>query len=150
MSLAFLIPLTLGLVGILQGVLNKQIAGAIGVAHGTMLGSVVTLVLSIILYLAVKFYPQAFPEFFHVKTSLTELKLWYLIPGIFGVMIVAGLPFAFYKLGAVKVTVGLIAAQMVTSVIWDSVIENLPMNWTKALGMVLAFLSVLLIMVVKA
>lgn len=146
MNLALLIPLALGTIGILQGTFNKQIAQSIGVAQATMLGSVITLIASIVLFLMVKAYPQSFPEFFHAKLPLSTFKWWYIFPGLFGLFIVAGLPYAFSSLGAVKVTVGLIAAQMITSSVWDLLIDHIPMTWTKGLGMIFAFLSVILIM----
>ena len=146
MNLALLVPLALGTIGILQGTLNKQISQSIGVAQATMLGSIITLIASIILFALVKTYPQAFPDFFHVKLPLSTFKWWYIFPGLFGVFIVAGLPYAFASLGAVKVTVGLIAAQMITSSVWDLFVDHLPITWNKAVGMVFAFLSVILIM----
>lgn len=150
MSLAFLIPLALGTIGILQGALNKQLAQTIGVAHATMLGSVITLAFSVLLYIPARYAPHLLPELFQAKLSLLTWKWWYFIPGLFGLFIVAGLPFAFAKLGAVNVTVGLIAAQMITSVLWDLGVEGLAVSWTKWLGLVLAFTSVLLITVIRA
>jgi bacterial/archaeal transporter family-2 protein len=145
MNLALLIPLGLGVFGILQGTLNKQFAQTVGIAQATFIGCIITLIASAALYFAVKASPQFFPEFFHVKVPLLTWKWWYIVPGLFGLLIVAGLPFAFAKLGAVKVTVGLIAAQMITSSLWDVFIEHIPLSWTKLLGMGFAFLSVLLI-----
>jgi transporter family-2 protein len=62
---------------------------------------------------------------------------------------VAGMPFAFYKLGAVKVTVLLIAAQMVTSVIWDYIIDGIGLNLYKVIGIIFAILSVTMITLAK-
>jgi len=72
-------------------------------------------------------------------------KWWYIFPGIMGFMFVAGLPFAIYKVGAVKTTVGLIAAQMTTSVFWDFFVEGISVNLTKGLGIFFALLSVIMI-----
>lgn len=149
MNLALLIPLALGALGILQGTLNKEVSNTIGVAQTTFISSIATLLFCIPLYYTVKFYPQYFPEFFHVKAPFTTYKWWYIFPGLFGVFIVAGLPLAFSKLGAVKVTVGLIAAQMIASVLWDTFIDKLPMAWPKLLGMGFAVLSVVFITMSK-
>jgi transporter family-2 protein len=149
MSFAIIIPFALGIVGILQGFLNKQMSMSIGVAHATLITCVITVMISAPFYFVVKYYPQYFPDFFHVKQNLTFFKGWYWIPGTFGFFIVAGLPFAFAKFGAVKVTVLLIAAQMMASVAWDVLIEKIPVVTQKVIGMILAFASVLLITLAK-
>ena len=59
------------------------------------------------------------------------------------------MPFAFAKLGAVKVTIILIAAQMATSVIWDYFIEGITLNALKIAGVICALVSVTLITLAK-
>ena len=58
-------------------------------------------------------------------------------------------PLAFAKLGAVKVTVLLVAAQMVTSVVWDIFVEDIGVNMMKFAGIVCALVSVILITLSK-
>lgn len=149
MSFAIIIPFALGIIGIMQGFLNKQMSLTIGVAHATLLTCIMTVLISAPFYFLVKYYPQYFPDFFHVKEGLSFFKNWYWIPGTLGFFIVAGLPFAFAKYGAVKVTILLIAAQMMASVGWDVFVEKIPVVTQKILGMVLAFGSVLLITLAK-
>lgn len=86
---------------------------------------------------------------FHVKAPLTYFRWWFIFPALMGFLIVSGMPFAISELGAVKVTVGLIAAQMVTSVVWDLYVDNIELNLLKGIGIVFAFLSVVFITIAK-
>jgi transporter family-2 protein len=145
MNWSMLIPLFIGCFAILQGTLNRQVATHIGVAQATLITNAVTVLICIGFYLLVKSSPQLFPTFFQVKAPLTTYKWWFIFPPIFGFCIIAGMPFAFAKLGAVKVTVLLIGAQMVTSVIWDIFVEGIELNIMKVAGVACAILSVLLV-----
>jgi len=145
--MAWFFALFLGSVGILQGGLNKQMANHIGVAQSTLVGNLLTALFSVLFFILVKVKPDYFPSFFQVKSSPFETwQWWYIIPAIFGICIVMGLPFSIYKLGAIKVTIGLIAAQMVTSVLWDIWVEKLTLSPTKVIGLLLAAASVAVIM----
>ena len=89
------------------------------------------------------------PDFFHIKAPITTFKWWFIFPPIFGFCIVAGMPFAFAKLGAVKVSVLLIAAQMSTSVIWDIFVEDIGINLMKLAGIIFALISVVFVTLAK-
>ncbi len=145
MSLVWFIPLTLGAIGVFQAALNKQMSSSVGVAAMTLIGSFVTLVFASLLYFVVKAAPGYFPDFFHLKEPLSHFKWWYLVPGLFGMMFVAGLPFGFYKMGAANFITGLIASQMVAGVLWDLTVDNIPLTKVKLLGMALALASVLVL-----
>jgi len=145
-----LIPIFLGVIGILQGTINKEVAGHIGVAQATLITNLVTVIMCTVFYFLVKHYQSSFPPIFHLKSQFTTYKWWFIFPPIFGFLIVAGMPFAFSKLGAVKVTVGLIAAQMLTSVVWDYWIEDITLNFYKILGIIFALLSMAMISLSKS
>lgn len=136
------IPLMLGAIGILQGGFNRTISDDVGVAQAVFYGCIVTLIIASGFYFVVRLYPQYFPAFFQAKASLGSFKLWYMIPGILGFLFLAGFPIAISKLGAVKLLVGLVAAQMVASVFWDVFVEKIPMNTLKVAGMFFAAISV--------
>lgn len=144
-----LLPIILGCVGILQGAVNGQISSTIGVAQATLITNIGTVIICVAFYFLVRSYAHLFPDFFQIKAPLTTYKWWYVIPPIFGFIIVAGMPLAIAKLGAVKVTVGLIAAQMITSVLWDLLVEGISLNVMKLVGIVFAFLSVAFITAAK-
>lgn len=149
MNWSMLIPLLIGCVGILQGTMNRQVATHIGVAQATLITNAVTVLICIGFYLLVKNVPGIFPEFFQIKAPLTTYKWWFIFPPIFGFCIIAGMPFAFAKLGAVKVTVILIAAQMATSVVWDIFVEDIGLNLMKFAGIIFALVSVIFVTLAK-
>lgn len=144
-----LLPMLLGCIGILQGALNGQVANTIGVAQATLITNIGTVIICLVFYFMVKTYSHLVPEFFQVKAPLSTYKWWYIFPPLFGFLIIAGMPLAIAKLGAVKVTVGLIAAQMITSVVWDLVVEGISLNVMKLVGILFAFLSVTFITLAK-
>lgn len=149
MNWSMLIPLFIGCVGILQGTINRQVATHIGVAQATLITNAVTVVICIGFYLLAKSSPDLFPEFFQVKAPITTYKWWFIFPPLFGFCIIAGMPFAFAKLGAVKVTVLLVAAQMATSVVWDIYVEDIAINLMKFAGIIFALISVVLVTLSK-
>ena len=149
MNWSMLIPLFIGCAGILQGTMNRQVAMHIGVAQATLITNAVTVLICIGFYFLVKAQPQLVPEFFQVKAPLSTYKWWFIFPPIFGFCIIAGMPFAFAKLGAVKVTVLLVAAQMTTSVIWDIYVEDIGINLMKFAGIIFALISVVLVTLAK-
>ena len=149
MNWTILLPLFIGCFGILQGAFNRQIATTIGVTQATLITNIGTLIICLFFYFFVKSFSHLFPDFFQIKSTLSTYKWWYIFPPIFGFLIIAGIPFAIAKLGAVKVTVGLIAAQMVTSIIWDMFVEDISLNLMKIIGIFFAFLSVAFITFAK-
>ena len=142
MNWTVFLPLLIGCLGILQGAMNRLVSNYIGVSQASLITNLGSVILCIFFYFFVKAYSQFFPELYHIKAPLTTYKWWFIFPPIFGFLIIAGIPFAIAKLGAVKVTVGLIAAQMITSVIWDLMVEDITLNVMKLIGIVFAFLSV--------
>ena len=149
MNWSMLIPIVIGCVGILQGTINRQVANHIGVAQATLLSNVLTVIICIGFYFLVKTTPSLVPDFFQIKAPITTFKWWFIFPPIFGFCIVAGMPFAFAKLGAVKVSVLLIAAQMATSVVWDIFVEDIGINLMKLAGILFALISVVLVTLAK-
>lgn len=144
-----LLPILLGCIGILQGALNGQISNTIGVTQATLITNVGTVIICVAFYFSVRAYSHLVPDLFQIKAPLSTYKWWYVFPPLFGFLIIAGMPFAIVKLGAVKVTVGLIAAQMITSVLWDIVVEDISLNIMKFIGIIFAFLSVTFITLAK-
>jgi transporter family-2 protein len=142
MNLTYLIPIAIGIAGILQGGVNRNMSNDIGLAQSILIGNVIIVAYSLILYFWIQKDPEAFPSFMRVKASLTTFKWWYIFPSIFGFIIVAGISYGIYKLGAVKVTVVIVAAQMLTSIAWDIGVEKTPVNLFKSLGLLFAAISV--------
>ena len=148
-SLFYLLPVIIGASTILQGSLNRQIATSVGVFQATLVTNTITTLICGIAFYFVQTYPSSLPDFFKSQAPLSTFKWWYFVPSIFGFIIINGMPFAFSKLGAVKVTVLLVAAQMITSLLWDYYVDHLTINLYKVCGLFFAFLSVVFISLAK-
>lgn len=142
MKLIYLLPIIIGMVGILQGALNKEMSLEIGVGQTVLVGMTLTFIFGVLFYLVVKFFPGLFNPIYHLKAPLTTWRWWFIIPGLLGLIIVGLFPEAIYELGAVKTTILIVAAQVIFSVCWDLFVEKLPVTTFKWLGMAFAFLSV--------
>ncbi|MCY4523756.1 MAG: DMT family transporter [Halobacteriovoraceae bacterium] len=141
MNTAIFFTLFLGIISIFQAGFNRQMASHIGVVQAVFLGNFITMIIALAVFLCAKQYPHWFSEFFQARSSF-EFKWWYSLPGIFGFFIVLGFPFAIYKVGAVKATILLVTAQMMTSFFWDMSVEKIPLTGYKILGLLFAGLSV--------
>lgn len=139
----YLIPIAVGVAGILQGGFNRNMSNDLGLAKGLLVGNVLVLAYSLLLFFGASKFPNLVPEIFHNKGSLSSsLRWWYIIPSICGFIIIAGIPMGIVKIGAVKVTVLIVVAQMITSIIWDITVEKLPINTMKTLGLLFSLIAV--------
>ncbi|MDC1174520.1 DMT family transporter [Bacteriovoracaceae bacterium] len=142
MSSAVLIPMLIGAIGILQGSINRQMSNEVGLSTALVFGNVITLVISIVFYYLVYISPNSYPSFFLPRSITNNFQWWYLLPGLFGFVIITALPYAIFKLGAVQVTLFLITAQIVTSCFWDVIVEKITVSPNKIIGIILAIMSV--------
>lgn len=142
MKIEFLIPIYIGVVGLLQGSLNKEMSLEIGAAHSVLIGMIISVILGVGFYFVVKLNPGYFSDFYIIKKGLDAWQWWYIFPGILGFTIVLLLPHGIHAMGAVKFTILLVAAQMIFSVCWDIWVEKMPISTFKWLGMFFAFVSV--------
>lgn len=149
MNLSLLIPLFLGFAAVFQAGMNRSISQNMGLAQAALINSFFVLLFSVILYFIAKKFPELTPNIFHIKNKLNTFQLWWLIPAFLGICFVVGLPWAFSNLGALKVTILLIASQMIASVLWDIFYEKIPLNTMKILGIVFSLFSVLTITLSK-
>lgn len=142
MNWTYLIPLAVGVAGILQGGVNGKLSKDIGLAQALLIGNTFVFVITFFLIFGVYKYPDFFPSYFRINAPLSSYKWWYLLPGMFGFIIISGLPIGMIKLGGIKTTVLIIVAQMITSIIWDVTVEKLPMNTLKSLGLLFSLVAV--------
>lgn len=145
MRLATLLPLLLGFAAVLQGGLNRQIASAIGLSQAALLNSLVLMLATGGLVLWTRYQPQDLPPFFHLKPGLPGLSWWWLLPGLLGIGLVTGIPWAIARLGAFPVFLGILTGQLVLSVVWDAVVEQRPMTLVRLLGAALAMVGAWLV-----
>ncbi len=141
MKWVYLIPLMIGVLGIFQGALLKNMALEIGMAHATLIGATITFLLSIGLFFLVRSNPQILPDFYVIKQPLNVFRWWYLIPGLITIFILLFFPKAMSELGAVKVTILVVAGQIIFSTFWDFFMENISFTLFKLLGILFAILS---------
>ena len=147
MSFATLIPFILGMIGILQGAFYRKISESIGLTHAVAIGNTFAFLLTIPIVIFIYKNPQWFPDYIQFKSPIGAFKWWYLVPGFFGIFIVFGLPMAITKIGAVRSTVLIIIAQIITSIAWDLGVEHLQLSLTKWIAMVLGVISAILMIV---
>jgi bacterial/archaeal transporter family-2 protein len=143
MSIALFVPVVLGVVAVLQATFNRHIARVWGLPSAALLNTFVALGLSVAL-LAYCLWRGTDTGLMRVSFDPRLMRSWWLLPGLFGFAIVVGLPWAVAELGALPVFVGLIGAQVLTSALWDRLIDGTPFTAPRVAGAVLAVVSVAL------
>lgn len=91
--------------------------------------------------LVLRLWPELFPAFYRLKGSISDFSPWFLLPGLFGVIIVLFAPLAIFHLGAAQAFVLIVGAQMIVSLGWDLAFEGQAFSWTRASGAGLALLG---------
>lgn len=143
--LYFLIPLIVGSVTVLQGTLNRQMSESMGLGMALIVNSIIALIICLILYALVRWQPDWFPAMFNGQLSMDKLAWWMIFPGIFGFCIIAGIPWAISKLGAAKVFVAIVTAQMTVSMLWDTFADDKPFSWVRLVGVSMAVVGALIV-----
>jgi hypothetical protein len=137
-----LVAIVIGFAAILQGGLNGRLMGHMGLTQVVVLNNIVALALSLILWSVARWSPNMLPAIFHLKADPRWPGLWAVAPAAFGLLIVAGLPYAFTLAGALTVFITLIAVQLVAGQLWDSLAEGMPLSGWKLLGGAIALFGV--------
>ena len=120
-----------------------MISKDVGIAQATLFNGLVTLVGSLALYYYAQTQTGLLPESFRAPTGM-KLSWWYLLTGTIGLTLVAGIPFAFAKFGAMRTTILLITGQLVVSTLWDRFFEQIPLAPNKIVAIILSIISVFL------
>lgn len=135
----FLIITYLGFAAVLQGGLNRQISTDWGLPPTVLANAVVLLVCAGIVFLATL---SAAPESLLAhRQFLANLSLRQLLPGLLGFSIVFLIPYTIAQYGALNVFLGLIAAQLFASGLWDYWFEGQGLNIYRLTGAGLAGLG---------
>lgn len=142
-----ILPLILGMMAVLQGAINREVSKSWGLPYTAFFSNLTTIVLCIVFIIWAKHWGSK--AAFLTGSSNIQFKWWFLLPGLFGFSIVAGLPWAIHKFGALKVTAFFVCAQMITSIIWDLTMLKIPITTTRLLAALFGFLSVALLAVSK-
>jgi uncharacterized membrane protein YdcZ (DUF606 family) len=140
----YILPLIVGVAAIIQGGMNKQISNSWGLGPVVYLNAVVFFAASAVMAVMYRYFPQNTPEFLRSRGG-SEWSWWYVIPGLAGLAIVVLTPFAIEKIGAFKVFLGLIGAQLVGSLVWDAYVEGLAVTRFRIIGAIISFACALLV-----
>ena len=139
MNWIYSVPLLLGIAAVVQGGLNSRIVDRLGISLMTVLNSATLVATSFIIYGLFKLTSEPVPEDLALPDGPPSILWWYLVPGVLGYMLVAGIPWTIGHMGATKTFLILIAMQLVASVAWDHFFEDTPVNAIRILGVIVAF-----------
>ncbi len=140
MRLISLVPLLCGLAVVAQAGLNRRFAGQWGLLSAVLMNMVVATVATFGVYAIARAVPGFWPEASGDQGRLFDgFTPWHLLPGLCGVLIVIGMPWAMGRLGAVQSALLLMAAQLLTSLVWDAMVEGRPATLARVVGSAVAF-----------
>lgn len=127
-----LVPIIVGVCIVMQGVLNRIFSEPFGLGLAIFVNAIVFAILSFgAFWMALKF-PGSVPDFAIPRLDNYEFRLWHLIPGACGFLIVALTPWAIQQMGAAPVFILIVTTQILLSSQWDQWIEGQalsPQNW---------------------
>jgi transporter family-2 protein len=138
----YVVPLLVGAATVVQGGLNRLVADKWGLAPTVLWNNAWILVLSLAFWIIVRSAPGSFPDLFVGKGAWADIRWWWMVPAFGGVIIVAGIPWAIARLGALPVLVGIVASQMVVGLLWDALVEGQPITALRVVGATLAVAGV--------
>ncbi|MEI6806382.1 MAG: DMT family transporter, partial [Myxococcaceae bacterium] len=130
----FLAPIAIGFMSVLQIALNKQVGQQYGLASVLMINALMILLAAGTLFLAVTYLPGRFGSFLAGSEVSFQFKLWHLLPGLFGFAVIAGLPYCMNQIGALAVFIIFVTAQVVGSMLWDNLVDGMPLTASKIVG----------------
>ena len=142
MILAWLVPVIVGIAVVLQGGFNRQVSQQWGLASTVLVNGIVFLVVALLLWFVMKLRPGFLPREFLPPADGGAVAIWRVIlPGVFGVLIVIGLPWAITRLGALGAILILLVTQLVVSMIWDALVEGVSVQPLRVAGAALALVG---------
>ncbi len=141
MEWALLVPFCIGICAVLQGGLNKEIGTFWGLSGAILLNSIIFMIIGTALFAASKLTPELLPESFRDRGAFMRFSWWYVLPGFLGFLLVAGIPWAIARMGALKVFVAVFGTQMVASMAWDYFAQDMRPTATRIICACTAFLS---------
>src|SRR4051812_27531253 len=99
-SIVSLFPALMGILIVLQAGLNRRIFAIWGLPAAGFVNSAVLLLASSAFLLTALFKPGAFGPEFRTNIQTQSFALWFLLPGLFGFVLVNGGPWAVARWGA--------------------------------------------------
>ena len=148
MNFFVIVPLTIGLLSVLQTTLNRQMADRWGLADVMLLNVLVMLLCTLLLSLLAhqKTPPSWLPTIFVAKGEIqNQIGVMNFLPGLFGLAVILGLPYATLHLTVAHVFVVFMGTQLLASIAWDIMIQNIPMTPLKGLGALFTLIGIVLV-----
>lgn len=131
---AVLFSILAGVLGVTQAGLNKIIGESWGLSGSLFLNGVIYMLCNALLFLTVYYLPRYFSGEYLVQGQLAQFRLWWIVPGICGFLLVMGLVYSVLKIGAAQTFVLCVSAQIVFGIIWDLTVENRPVGMARLAG----------------
>lgn len=141
--IAVLFSAMAGTFAVIQSGMNKLVADHWGFSSSLLLNGVGFLFFNTILFVFVWGQPKWFAQEYLIQGQLNDFKLWWLLPGLLGFLLVMGLAVSVSRIGALQTMVISIAAQIAAGILWDLAIENRPITVMRLTGAAITFLGVL-------
>lgn len=139
-----LFSLFLGTVAVLQGGLNRQITRVWGLAGAVALNGVVVAALTLGFAFVCFRYSHLFPQATAPRVSWSTLRWWFVVPGLCGFALITGIPLVISQRGALAVFLGIVVGQMITSLLWDLLVESQSLDVKRLIGASLALIGLLI------
>ncbi len=144
MLLAVLLSIMAGAFGVFQAGLNKEVAQSLGYTNSLLFNGVFFLIFNFAFFMLVFLKPHWVGQEFNLQGSLSDFKLWWLLPGLLGFSLVMGLAVSVGKIGATQTFVITIAAQIIASLLWDLFDGTFQVNKWKLIGAVITMTGAIL------
>ena len=147
MNSYIILPLVIGLAGVTQGILNRQVSASWGLAWAVGLNAVLFIIYSAVLLALLQFAPQVLPEYLRVSAfSAEKFKWWFILPGLCGFLLVLGIPWSIQMMGPSKTFILFIVAQIVFSLLAEKFFFGSEIPFLKIAGALLAMAGAALVM----
>lgn len=143
----YLGPALIGFMSVLQIALNKSIGHQYGLGFVLLVNALTIIFIAGGLFTTICLFPSWFDIFFIGKNSasLQIIKWWYFFPGLFGFAVISGLPYYMNKIGALSVLIIFVTAQALASMLWDNIVDGMPLTIYKLTGAFLTICGVILV-----
>jgi bacterial/archaeal transporter family-2 protein len=139
--MAILLSIMAGCFAVVQAGMNKVISQSWGFSSALLLNGIVFLLFNFLMFLAVWLQPKVFSSDYLLQGRLTDFRLWWIVPGICGFLLVTGLAISLSKIGALQTFVICIAAQILCGVLWDMMIEGKTLTLMRVVGAVITLVG---------
>lgn len=146
MNSFIVLPFIIGLAGVTQGILNRQVSASWGLAWAVALNALLFVVYSAVLLVFSHFAPQVLPEYLRVSTfTIEKFKWWFVLPGLCGFLLVLGIPWSIQMMGPSKTFILFIVAQIVFSLLAEKFFFESEVSPLKIAGALLATAGAVLV-----